>query len=91
MTGVPSMPRASHTSVAMRASPAKKPLTPRLAGPPLPKGEGEKSKPQPSPRSEGTQRWRAGEGAHSTLLDFGGALTQRRLVLTRFANRAILL
>ena len=49
---VPSELRVSHTSMAMNASPAKKPLTPSLAVPPLPKGEGEESKSQPSPGGE---------------------------------------
>ena len=70
---VPSKSWASHTAMAMNASPAKKPLTPRLAVPPLPKGEGEKSKSQPSPRGEGARRRRAGAGSLSTPLDFDGA------------------
>jgi hypothetical protein len=69
--------RASQTSMAMNASPATKPLTPRLAVPPLPKGEGEKSKSQPSPRGEGARRRRAGEGFLSTPLNFDGALIRR--------------
>jgi len=60
--------------MATIASAAKKPLAPRLAVPPLPKGEGEKSKSQPSPRGEGTRGRRAGEGFLSTPLEFDGAL-----------------
>jgi hypothetical protein len=71
---VPSKSQAPDTSIAMNASPAKRPLTPRLAVPPLPKGEGKKSESQPSPRGEGARRRRAGEGSLSTPLDFDGAL-----------------
>jgi hypothetical protein len=62
---------------------AKKPLTPRLAVPPLPNGEGEKSKSQPSPRGEGARRRRTGEWSLSTLLDFDGALSNEQLRLRR--------
>jgi hypothetical protein len=53
---------------------------PRLAVPPLPKGEGEKSKSQPAHRGEGARRRRAGEGALSTPLDFDGALNTESVV-----------
>jgi hypothetical protein len=72
--GVPSKSRASRTSAVMNVSPAKQPLTPRLAVPPLPKREGEKSKSQPSPRGDGARRRRAGEGSLSTPLHLDGAL-----------------
>jgi hypothetical protein len=69
--------------MAMNAPPAKKPLTLRLAVPPLPKGEGENSKSQPSPRREGARRRRAGEGSLSTPLDFDGAQYPFLLALHR--------
>jgi hypothetical protein len=70
----------------MNASPAEKPLTPRLAVPPLPKGEGEKSKSQPSPRGEGARRRKAGEGSLSTPLDFDGALLLSGSTLDSLGN-----
>jgi len=71
---IPSKSRAPDTSMAINASPAKKPLTARLALPAL-TGERERNQNHsPLTGGEGARRRRAGEGSRSTPLDFDGAL-----------------
>jgi hypothetical protein len=65
-------------------------LTPRLAVPPLPRGEGEKSGSHPSPKGEGARRRRAGEGSLRRPLDFDGGLTPRRKALSDLHHDAML-
>jgi hypothetical protein len=73
---IPSKSRAPDTSMAINASPAKKPLTARLALPAL-TGERERNQNHsPLTGGEGARRRRAGEGSLRSPLDFHGALVR---------------